>query len=88
MVITVIGQQTLKSIGRSRLYLFNNRCNLKHYTTFGSRTRCGKCQLYGHPTTRCNALHPACAVCAQAHYMLRGCPDMERPRSVEASENW
>jgi hypothetical protein len=67
MVITVTGQHTIKSIGRSRLYLFNNRCNLKDYITFGPRTRCGRCQLYGHPTPRCSAPLPACGVCAQAH---------------------
>jgi uncharacterized coiled-coil protein SlyX len=67
MVITVTGQHTIKSIGRSRLYLFNNRCNLKEYITFGPSTRCGRCQLYGHPTPRCTAQLPACGVCAQAH---------------------
>jgi hypothetical protein len=67
MVITVTGQHTIKSIGRSRLYLFNNRCNLKEYITFSPRTRCGKCQLYGHPTSMCSATHPSCGVCAQPH---------------------
>jgi hypothetical protein len=67
MVITLTGTHTIKSIGRSRLYLFNNRCNLEEYITFGSRTRCGRCQLYGHPTSMCSAPFPACGVCAQAH---------------------
>jgi hypothetical protein len=67
MVITVTGQHTIKSIGRSRLYLFNNRCNLKEYITFSPRTRCGKCQLYVHPTSMCSATHPSCGVCAQPH---------------------
>jgi hypothetical protein len=67
MVIALTGQHTLKSIGRFRLDLFNNHCNLDDYLSFGSRTRCGKCQLYGHPTNRCKAPLPACAVCAQGH---------------------
>jgi uncharacterized coiled-coil protein SlyX len=67
MVITLTGTHTIKSIGRSRLYLFNNRCNLEEYITFGPRTRCGRCQLYGHPTSMCSAPFPACGVCAQPH---------------------
>jgi hypothetical protein len=67
MVITVTGQHTIKRIGRSRLYLFNNRCNLKEYITFTPRTRCGKFQLYGHPTSMCSATHPCCGVCAQPY---------------------
>jgi hypothetical protein len=67
MVITLTGTHTIKSIGRSRLYLFNNRCNLEEYITFGPRTRCGRCQLNGHPTSTCSAPFPACGVCAQPH---------------------
>jgi hypothetical protein len=54
MVITVTAQHTVKSIGRSHLYLCNNRCNLKEYVVFGPRTRCGRCQLHGHPTSMCS----------------------------------
>jgi hypothetical protein len=68
MVIAFTGQHPLKNIGRSRLELFNNHCTLNNYLSFGSCTRCDKCQLYGHPTNRCKAPQPACAVCAQAHY--------------------
>jgi hypothetical protein len=68
MVLTVVGQETLKSIGRSRLYLFNNKCTLQNYITFGPRTLCGRCQLYGHPTSRCTTPFPAWAVWAQAHH--------------------
>jgi hypothetical protein len=67
VVLTVVGQQTTKSIGRSQVFLFNRRCSLKEYVMFGPSTRGGKCQLYGHPTPRCTAPFPACAVCAEPH---------------------
>jgi hypothetical protein len=35
VVLTVVGQQTTKSIGRSQLYLSNRRCFLKEYVMFG-----------------------------------------------------
>jgi hypothetical protein len=67
MVVTLAGTHTIKSIGRSRLYLLNNRCNIEEYITFGPRTRCGRCQLYGNPTSMCSAPLPACGVSAQPH---------------------
>jgi uncharacterized protein YoxC len=65
--LPVVGQATTQSIGHSQLYLFNGRCSLKEYVMFGPSTRCGKCQLYGHPTPGCTAPFPACAVCAEPH---------------------
>jgi hypothetical protein len=65
--LPVVGQATTKSIWHSQLYLFNCRCSLKVYVMFGPSTRCGKCQLYGHPTPGCTAPFPAFAVCAEPH---------------------
>jgi hypothetical protein len=38
VVLTIVGRQTTKSIGRSQLYLFNRRCSIKEYVMFGPST--------------------------------------------------
>jgi hypothetical protein len=67
MVITLVGEMTKKSLGATKLAMFNRLCDIAEYISFGPSTRCNKCQLYGHPTQRCTADHYACAVCAQPH---------------------
>jgi len=67
MVITLVGDVTMKSLGASSIFVFNKRCNIAAYISYGPATRCNKCQLYGHPTQRCPATTPTCAVCARPH---------------------
>jgi hypothetical protein len=67
MVVTFIGEMTKKSLGATRLAMFNRECNVAEYISFGPSTRCNKCQIYGHPTQRCTADGYTCAVCAQPH---------------------
>jgi hypothetical protein len=67
MVVTFVGEMTKKSLGATRLAMFNRECNVAEYISFGPSTRCNKCQTYGHPTQRCTADGYTCAVCAQPH---------------------
>jgi hypothetical protein len=72
-VITLVGQLTMKDVidGPPFLYLFNREIRLRECLAFGPSTRCGRCFLYGHPTTRCTAETPTCAVCAELHFTRR-----------------
>jgi len=67
MVITFVGEMTKKSLGATKLAMFNRQCEIAEYISFGPTTRCNKCQLYGHPTQRCTADTHTCAVCAHPH---------------------
>jgi hypothetical protein len=67
MVITLVGEMTKKSLGATKLVMFNRQCDIAEYISFGPSTRCNKCQLYGHPTQRCSADNYTCAVCAEPH---------------------
>jgi hypothetical protein len=76
MVITLIGEMTKKSLGANSLVMFNRKCDIAEYITFGPSTRCNKCQQYGHPTQRCTASYHTCAVCALPH------PTREHPCTI------
>jgi hypothetical protein len=67
MVVTFVSEMTKKSLGATRLAMFNRECNIPENISFGPSTRCNKCQTYGHPTQRCTADGYTCAVCAQPH---------------------
>jgi hypothetical protein len=67
MVITLIEEITKKSLGATKLAMFNRQCDIAEYIPFGPSTRCKKCQLYGHPMQLCTADIFTCAVCAEPH---------------------
>jgi hypothetical protein len=88
VVITLVGQLTMKDVvdGPPFLYLFNREIRLRDYLSFGPTTRCGRCCLYGHPTTRCTAETPTCAVCAEPHFMRKHpCKIPRCPRGGECT---
>jgi hypothetical protein len=66
MVLSILGEISLKSLGEYTIYIANQPCRIDQYITISPLTQCGNCQHFGHPTIRCKS-RPACAVCALPH---------------------
>jgi hypothetical protein len=66
MVLSILGEISLKSLGEYTIYIANQPCRIDQYMSITPLTQCGNCQRFGHPTIRCRA-NPACAVCAAQH---------------------
>ncbi|HEX8350304.1 MAG TPA: hypothetical protein VF598_10105, partial [Hymenobacter sp.] len=67
VVITLVGNVTVETLGVEKLYLENRSCRIEEYLSYGPNTQCQRCQNYGHHTKRCAAPTAICAVCAEPH---------------------
>jgi hypothetical protein len=67
VVITLVGNVTVETLGVEKLYLENRSCRIEEYLSYGPNTQCQRCQKYGHHTKRCAAPTAICAVCAEPH---------------------
>jgi hypothetical protein len=67
MVITLVGELTIKDLGVSSLSIANKNCRLEQYIQFNSATHCHNCQGWGHPKEKCrNATK--CSHCSGDHH--------------------
>lgn len=66
VVITILGNHSLRSLGMKHLSVCNLRCRLDLYQLFGTDTFCGKCSQLGPTTSRCESA-PTCGHCGANH---------------------
>ena len=68
VVITLVGNHTLASLGTKELILRNLPCRMEEHLGFGAATQCRNCQRFGHHTRLCQSTAgPICAICAGNH---------------------
>ena len=67
MVITIVGQYTIDTIGTKTLSICNRICRLATFYALGANVLCGKCCKYGHETAACKEDSFTCGVCGEDH---------------------
>jgi hypothetical protein len=74
VVIALVGNKAQDVASRPRLFAFSATLRTERKLRFGPSTQCGKCQRFGHHTTKCE--YPACCRwCAGPHLTgAHSCP--------------
>jgi hypothetical protein len=76
MVITLIGELTIKDLGVSSFSIANKVCRLERYIQYNAATHCQNCQGWGHPKEMCK--NPTrCCHCSGDHHSTKHPCDTE-----------